>query len=81
MDDAPRATPLVEYVREHVPSVEVPWLKEAVAATYLPLKVNVVQTGTRTTPERLGDAESSKVDQSSDGVANGGRDKGNGSTA
>ena len=81
MDGAPHATPLVEYVREHVPSVEVPWLKEAVAADYLPLKVNVVQTGARIVPERPEDAESLKVDPSSDGVANVGWGKGNESTA
>lgn len=57
MDGAPHAIPLVEYVREHVPIVEVPWLEEAVAANYLPLKVNAVQTGTRMIREKSEDAE------------------------
>jgi len=42
--------------------MEVPWLKEAVAAKYLPLKVNAMQTGTRLIREKPEDAESSKVD-------------------
>ena len=72
MDGAPHATPLVEYVREHVPSVEVPWLKEAAVAKYLPLKVSAVQQTTRIqeTPER---ADKSTIDQSSDDMASNGK--------
>ena len=62
MEGAPHGTPLVDYVREHVPNVEVPWLKEAVAAKYLPLKVNVVQASTRTVREDADDVKISKID-------------------
>ncbi len=44
MEGAPHSAPLSEYVREHVSKVEVPWLNEAKAGKYLPLKVNAMQT-------------------------------------
>lgn len=81
MDGAPHAAPLVEYVREHIPNVEVPWLKEAVAANYLPTKVNAVQTGTRIIGDKPEDAEGSKIDPFSEGVSNSGKGKGNGAAA
>lgn len=81
MNGAPHAAPLVEYVREHIPNVEVPWLKEAVAANYLPMKVNAVQTGTRVIGEKPEGAEGSKVDPSSEGVANNEKGKGKGAAA
>jgi len=40
----PQARPLVELVRDCVPEIEVPWLKEARDPTYKPLKVNVIET-------------------------------------
>jgi ribonuclease P/MRP protein subunit POP3 len=44
LEGAPYSLPLLEYVRQHVAAVEVPWRGEAMAGNYLPLKVNVVET-------------------------------------
>ncbi|KAI9880217.1 MAG: hypothetical protein M1830_004803 [Pleopsidium flavum] len=43
MEGAPHSAALSDYVREHVSKVEVPWLNEAKAGKYLPLKVKAVQ--------------------------------------
>lgn len=80
MDDAPHATPLVEYVRAHVPEVEVPWLKEAVAANYLPLKVNAIQASARIVREESETAGKSKIDKTSDGVTDCAKSGSNGAT-
>ena len=38
MEGAPGSGPLVEYVRQHVQPVEVPWIQEAAKGAYLPLQ-------------------------------------------
>ena len=40
-NDAPDATPLLNFVKEHVPTVDVPWLKNAEKAEFLPVAINV----------------------------------------
>lgn len=42
LEDAPHSKPLVHLVRDVVPVIEVPWLKEAQKAQYMPVKVNTV---------------------------------------
>lgn len=44
VEDAPHSKHLVDFVREHVPVVEVAWLKEAQSALYRPLRVNAIET-------------------------------------
>ena len=44
MDKAPYSTALVEYVREHISSVEVPWLKERLTGEYMPVQTNPTQS-------------------------------------
>lgn len=44
MDGAPAASPLMDFVRKHVPKVEIPWLAEAEAGGYLPVKINIIHT-------------------------------------
>ena len=41
---APAASPLVEFVKKHIPMVEIPWLAEAEAGVYLPVEINVIPT-------------------------------------
>ena len=43
-EDCPHAEPLLDYVRQHVPITDVPWLEEASAGTYLPVEIKAVQT-------------------------------------
>ena len=42
--DAPQSKALVDFVRGHVPSIEVAWLQEALAADHLHTKINAVAT-------------------------------------
>ena len=44
IDGAPNASSLIEFIRQNVPDFEVPWLQEAVEGTYLPVKINAIQT-------------------------------------
>ncbi len=44
MEDAPGSVPLVKFVREHVPLVEVPWLQEVGTGAYLPVEIKSIQT-------------------------------------
>lgn len=49
LDDAPHATPLLAYIRQHVPAIDVPWLRHDAAAAaagahYLPVRINALQT-------------------------------------
>ena len=44
MEGAPAASPLIEFVKQHVPEVEVPWLVEAEAGVYLPVQINIIHT-------------------------------------
>lgn len=41
LQDAPGARPLIDYVREHVAVVEVPWVKETTEGKYLGTKIDV----------------------------------------
>lgn len=43
-EDAPHSKLLVDFVRDVVPIIEVPWLKEAQKAQYMPVKVNAILT-------------------------------------
>lgn len=44
LDGAPHSKPLVNLVREYVPEIEVPWLKQAKESRYLPVKINAIET-------------------------------------
>jgi ribonuclease P/MRP protein subunit POP3 len=44
VEGAPHAGSLVELIRRRVPEIEVPWLKEATDLTYLPVKINAIET-------------------------------------
>jgi ribonuclease P/MRP protein subunit POP3 len=43
-EDAPQARGLVEFVRDHVPPIEVAWLREARAGKFLETKIDAVPT-------------------------------------
>jgi ribonuclease P/MRP protein subunit POP3 len=43
-EDTPHSKPLVDLVRDVVPTIEVSWLKEAQNAQYMPVKVNTILT-------------------------------------
>jgi len=43
-EDAPYSKPLIGLVREIVPVIEVPWLKEAQSAQYKPVKINAISS-------------------------------------
>ena len=40
LQDAPGAGPLIDYVREHIRAVEVPWVKETTEGKFLGTKIN-----------------------------------------
>lgn len=40
--DAPNALPLVNYVTEHVPTLEVPWLEDVQTGRYLPVAIKAI---------------------------------------
>ncbi|KAI1435772.1 hypothetical protein GGR50DRAFT_284405 [Xylaria sp. CBS 124048] len=42
--DAPNSTALVDFAREHVPVVEIPWLHEASHAEYRAANINTIET-------------------------------------
>ena len=46
-ENAPHARPLLDFVKQHVPLVEVPWLEEAKAGAYLPLNIRTDVTDVR----------------------------------
>lgn len=52
IDGAPNASSLIEFIREQVPELEVPWLEEAVKGTYLAVKINAIQTDAPLNPKR-----------------------------
>ena len=52
MDDAPGARPLLEYARQKVPAMDVPWLREACEARYLDVNVLTEHSGTKADPKR-----------------------------
>jgi ribonuclease P/MRP protein subunit POP3 len=39
LEDAPGASPLIEYVRENVDPVEVPWLEKALSGQWMGMNV------------------------------------------
>lgn len=41
---APNSQALVDFIREHVPEVHVPWLQEVQTPVYLPVKINAIDT-------------------------------------
>ena len=41
LQDAPGAGPLIDYVREHVGAVEVPWVKETIEGRFLGTNIDV----------------------------------------
>ncbi|CAJ2510158.1 Uu.00g060580.m01.CDS01 [Anthostomella pinea] len=43
-DDAPNSEALVEFIRQRVPIVDVPWLKVASQAEHQPTKINTIET-------------------------------------
>jgi len=47
---------LINFVREHVPPVDVPWIREAGSGKYLPLKVVVQES--KSDPEQKGKSKS-----------------------
>ncbi|KAG4442489.1 hypothetical protein IFR05_001989 [Cadophora sp. M221] len=44
LEGAPHSKALLEFAREHVPEIDVPWLREAREEKYLSVKVNAIQT-------------------------------------
>jgi len=44
MEDAPLSKPLVDFVREHVSPVKVPWLTEATSGEYLGMNIKSIET-------------------------------------
>ena len=63
LEGAPYSLPLLEYVRQHVAAVEVPWRGEAMAGNYLPLKVNVVETTAPIVRKEAADSKRRKVEK------------------
>ena len=43
-EDAPNATPLVDFVRERVAPIDVPWLKEVGTGIYIPVDIKALET-------------------------------------
>ncbi|CAD6565848.1 MAG: hypothetical protein ASARMPRED_008009 [Alectoria sarmentosa] len=48
IDCAPDASSLIEFIRQNVSELEVPWLQEAIKGVYLALKINAIQTSAPT---------------------------------
>jgi ribonuclease P/MRP protein subunit POP3 len=44
IEGAPSTESLVEFVRQQVPEVEVPWLHQSIAGSYLPVNIKAIQT-------------------------------------
>jgi hypothetical protein len=44
LDGAPHSKSLVDIVRESVPEIEIPWLKEAKKSVYMPVKINAIES-------------------------------------
>ncbi|KAI4135135.1 MAG: hypothetical protein LQ347_000923 [Umbilicaria vellea] len=43
-EDAPNATPLIDFVRERVAPIEVPWLKAVSLGLYMPVEIKAIET-------------------------------------
>lgn len=48
IDCAPDASSLIEFIRQNVSELEVPWLQEAIKGVYLAVKINAIQTSAPT---------------------------------
>lgn len=55
-DGSPYASQLIEFSRIHVPEVEIPWLQESTAGSYLPTIVNTIHTTASTESNKRGRA-------------------------
>jgi ribonuclease P/MRP protein subunit POP3 len=44
LENAPHSKALVDLVRQSLPTIEVPWLKEVQKTEYLPVKINPIET-------------------------------------
>ena len=61
IDGAPESQGLIEFVRKCVPQVEVPWIQEAMAGAYLPVKINEIETSVPVESKRKGPPPVSKA--------------------
>lgn len=52
--NAPSAAALLNFIKENVPAVQVPWIQEAAAARYLPVEINVIETTAPLAPQKSG---------------------------
>ena len=53
--DAPESAALMEFVRQRVPEVEAPWLDEIAAGSYLPVKIDEIESSAPTEQKRKDD--------------------------
>jgi len=44
IDGAPNTDPFIDFIRQQVPELEVPWLHDAAAGIYSPVNIKVIQT-------------------------------------
>lgn len=44
LEGAPHSQSLVDLIRQCVPKIEIPWLHEAKQSTYMPVKINAIET-------------------------------------
>ena len=44
LEGAPHSQPVIDFVRERVPIIEVSWLREVQSARYMPVKINTICT-------------------------------------
>lgn len=74
MEDAPHSAVLIEYVRQHVPAIEVPWLQRTARGEYMPAHINAIQTTTPVVPKakrdklKSEDVSKRKRGQGEDGI-------------
>lgn len=61
IDGALESKVLIEFIRERVPQVEVPWVQEAMAGAYLPVKINEIETSAPVESKRKGQPRASKA--------------------
>lgn len=52
--DAPESTALMEFVKQKVPGVQVPWVEEVAAGSYLPVKIDEIETSAPIGQKRVG---------------------------
>ena len=57
MDNAPNTSQLIQLTRTHVPTVEIPWLKESISGGFMPTTVNTVHTTTSAESKKIGRAK------------------------